>query len=590
MTSLAFILGVLPLAFSTGAGAGARHSVGTGVMGGMLAATFLAIFFVPMFFKVITQRKLREPRSTDEIKAEAEHAHKAGHYTGHGHHAPAAGRSRRRARREENRHDGAPHVPANQPALIAAAALLAACAAPPRADSTAARTSCPPGSSVAPFPRPGGPRSATRASMRWSTRRCRTTATWRAPSRASTSRAPRCGCASAERLPSINAGVSAGRARVSENGAVPLGGASPIGGNYRAAINVAYEVDLWSRLGRTRDAAREELLASTFARDTLRTALAAQVVQAYVTLQALDSQYTLFETAVRAQRESLNLQRLRLEAGDIAELDIRQLEAEMIANDAQLPKLARARGEAERALALVLGRSPRAVVEGAIPRGASPAAIPANATLPEGLPSDLLQRRPDVQAAEARLRAAGARVDAARAAYFPSISLTAALGQESVQLSKLTDGPSLIWSVVASLTQPIWNGGRIDAQNDLARARQREAEIDYRDTVAAAFKEARDALGARSETELSLRNAIERERALSRAAQLTALRFNGGESSRLDLIEAERAALAAQSQAADARRALAAAQADLFRVLGGGWQMPDEASVRARTDTQPMQR
>jgi len=481
------------------------------------------------------------------------------------------------------------HRPSLRSALapVAVAALLAACAAPPQADAPAAAPDLPAGVAVPTIPATwwtsfGDARID--ALVDEAVRNNRDLA--RAVARIDQSRAA-LRLASAERLPRNDAGGSAARARVSENGSVPLNGASPVGGDYRATLDVAYEVDLWSRLGRSRDAAREELLASSFARDTLRNALAAQVVQAYVSLQALDSQYALFEAAVQAQRESLRLQRLRFEAGDIAELDIRQLEAELIANDAQLPKLARARGEAERALALVLGRSPRALVEDGVARDPSPTALPPNVSLPEGLPSDLLQRRPDVQAAEARLRAAGARVDAARAAYFPSISLTASLGQQSVQLSRLTDGGSLIWSVVASLTQPIWNGGRIDAQNDLARARQREAEIDYRDTVAMAFKEARDALGARSETEQSLRNAIERERALSRAAQLTGLRFNAGESSRLDLIEAERAALAAQSQAADARRALAAAQADLFRVLGGGWQMPDEPAIKAATAPAP---
>src|SRR5207237_7948637 len=128
-------------------------------------------------------------------------------------------------------------------------------------------------------------------------------------------------------------------------------------------------------------------------------------------------------------------------------------------------------------------------------------------------------------------------------------------------LSRLTDAPSLVWGVVASLTQPIWNGGRLAAQSELAQARQREVELDYRDTVATAFKEVRDALVARSETEQSLRYAVERESALLRAAQLTSLRFNGGEASRLNVIEAERTALAAQAQVADARRALAAAQA-----------------------------
>jgi multidrug efflux system outer membrane protein len=376
--------------------------------------------------------------------------------------------------------------------------------------------------------------------------------------------------ARANRLPSVSAGAAGARQRASETIAIPVGGASPVTNNYRATLNVAYEVDLWSRLARTRDAARDELLATTYARDTLRTALAAQVVQSYVALQALDAQVVLFERTVQAQRSSVDLQRKRFDAGDIGELDLRQLQAELIANETQLPKLARARGDAQRALAFVLGRSSRELVDGAVARADTPAAIPTGAPLPDALPSHLLEHRPDVQAASARLRAAGARVDAARAAYFPSISLNAAIGGESAELSKLTNGASLIWSVLASLTQPIWDGGRIDASNDMARARQREIEIDYRDTVANAFKEVSDALAARTETEQSLRNATDRERALAQAARLTKLRFDGGEESRIELIRAERADLAAQSELVDARRALAATQADLFRVLGGG--------------------
>ncbi len=390
--------------------------------------------------------------------------------------------------------------------------------------------------------------------------------------------------ARADRMPRIDAGASSGRQRVSETTAVPLGGASPTASDQRVSINVAYEVDLWSRLARTQDAAHDELLASTFARDTLHNALTAQVVKSYVALQALDSQIALFERTVQAQRDSLALQRHRFESGDIGELDVRQLEAELIGNEAQLPKLERARAEAERALALLLGRSPRQVIEAALPRGAAPASVPVAAQLPAALPSDLLERRPDVQAALARLRAAGARVDAARAAYFPSISLTAGFGRESAMLSNLTDGASLIWSVVASLTQPIWDGGRIDAQNDLARAQRREVEVDYRDTVATAFKEASDALGARSEAEQTLRHATDRERALAQAARLTKLRFDGGEESRIEVIRAERDDLAALSERVDALRAVAAAQADLFRVLGGGWSRADDTAV-AKTVT-----
>jgi multidrug efflux system outer membrane protein len=267
----------------------------------------------------------------------------------------------------------------------------------------------------------------------------------------------------------------------------------------------------------------------------------------------------------------MRLQRMRFEAGDISELDIRQLDAELIDNEAQLPKLDRARGEAERALALVLGRSPRALVEQGVAR-AETATLRASG-VPEGLPSDLLLRRPDVQAAEARLRAAGARIDAARAAYFPGITLTAAYGRESTDLSNLLNAQSLAWNVAAALTQPIWDGGRIGAQYDATKARRTQAELDYRDSVVIAFKEARDALGAYGEADTTLQSGRRRALALERAAELTRLRFNGGESSRLDVINAERLALTAQAQTADAQRALTAAQANVFRALGGGWKV-----------------
>lgn len=385
--------------------------------------------------------------------------------------------------------------------------------------------------------------------------------------------------ASAERMPRIDAGVDSGRARFSETGAIPLAGPATAS-DHRATISVSYEVDLWSRLANTQAAARDELLASIFARDTVRTALAAQVVKTYVALQALDAQIALFERTVQEERDSLALQRRRFEQGDIDELDIRQLQAELIDNEAKLPRLERARGDVGRALALLLGRSPRAIVAGNVARDTQPATVPMPAQLPAALPSDLLERRPDVQAALAQLRAAGARVDVARAAYFPSISLTASIGTGSAELSGLTSGASLIWSVLASLTQPIWDGGRIDARNEFARAQRREVEIDYRDSVAAAFKEASDALAARSETERSLRLAIDREVVLAQAAHLTQLRFDGGQESRIEVIRADRADLAAQSEVVDARRAVAVAQADLFRVLGGGWQGADRVPAK----------
>lgn len=373
--------------------------------------------------------------------------------------------------------------------------------------------------------------------------------------------------ARADQSPQVALGAQSARLRSSGNA---VGSVEATANDHQLALSVAYEADLWGRFARTSDAARQELLATTLAQDTVRSALAAQVVQGYVTLQSLDAQRRLYGQAVTVQRESLQLQQLRFDAGVIGELDMQQLRAELWANEQQLPQLARAAGEAERSLSVLLGRSPRAIVEQGVQRGDQ--ALPGATAVPAGLPSDLLQRRPDVAAAEARLRASGARVDAARAAYLPSVSLTAGLGRQSAELSNLFDGPSLIWSVVASLTQPIWDGGRIGAGVDAAQARRLQAELDYRDAAASAFKEVRDALARQDEARVTLELGRQRAQALARAAELTRLRHDAGEASRLLVIEAERAALNVQAQNADIQRSLVSAQVDLFRALGGGWK------------------
>jgi multidrug efflux system outer membrane protein len=455
---------------------------------------------------------------------------------------------------------------------LALAALLAACAAPGPSTPMAAQD-LPAGTAMAPVPadwwkRFGDPQIDALVDEALANNRDLA----RAVARIDESRAA-LRLANADRSPQVNASASGARSRLSENTGIPGGGT---GNSFSAGLNVAYELDLWGKLANASAAARAELLATELARDTLRTALAGQVVRSYAALQALDAQIGIYQQVLVGQRDGLRLQKLRLDAGDMAELDWRQLEAELLNSELQLPKLERARGEAERALALVLGRSPKALLEQGVQRAARPTA--GMAELPEGIPSDLLLRRPDVQSAEARLAAAGARVDVARAAYLPSIGLSASFGGQSSELSKLFDSGSLVWSVVASLTQPIWNGGRLDANLDGTKARQLQAELDYRDSVAIAFKEVRDALAAHGEARASLVTSQRRSDALQRAAQLTRLRFEGGETSRLLLIDAERLALLAQLQVQDERRGLLSAQAEVYRALGGGWQAPQRVS------------
>ena len=372
--------------------------------------------------------------------------------------------------------------------------------------------------------------------------------------------------ARADGLPNVAATAGAARQRSGANAGLP----APVTGNaFNLGLNVSWEADVWGRVAAGTRAAREDLASITLDRDALRTALAAQVVQAYAAVQSIDAQTAAFRATVVGQREGVRLQRLREQGGELSQLDLRQIEAELAGNESQLLKLERARGETSRALATVLGRSPRAVWSASITAPAKPLAVAGG--VPAGLPSTLLQQRPDIAAAEARLRAAGARVEVARAAYLPGVALSASLGKASTDLSNLLDGPSTVWSLVASLTQPVWNAGRLDANREATLARQRQAELDYRDTVARAFREVRDALEAQAEADASLVLVRQRADALRQSARLTQLRVDAGQSARLEGIEAERIALAAQSQLADQQRALAAAQADLFRALGGGW-------------------
>jgi multidrug efflux system outer membrane protein len=382
--------------------------------------------------------------------------------------------------------------------------------------------------------------------------------------------------ARADYWPTVNGTLGGAREHPSANGVTPLpAGSPPTINDFQASLNVSYEVDLWGRVANANASARGELLATEYARSTLRNALIAQVVQSYATLQSIEARRRAYGDSVAAQRESLRLQRVRFDAGDIGELDIRQIEADLETSELQLPKLDRALGEAQRSLAVLLGRSPKDILAKPIAR--STAAVSVTGELPAGIPSDLLLRRPDVRAAEARLRAAQARVDVARAAYFPQVVLTGSYGRESLQLSDLTNGSSLLWNLVASLTAPIWNGGRISAQNDIARAQRVQIELDYRDSVANAFREVADAIQAVDEAQKSVATTESRTSALVRAAELAKLRYEGGELSRLDVINADRAVLTSRADVAEERRSLAVAQSDLFRALGGGWSVTPRA-------------
>jgi len=338
--------------------------------------------------------------------------------------------------------------------------------------------------------------------------------------------------------------------------------------DYRATINVSYELDLWGRLRNTAGAARAELLASESARDTVYLALATQVARSYFALAALDARVELTRRTVLLREDALRLQKRRNENGLTSDFELRQLEAEAAAVRAQLPPLERERDTEEAALAVLLGRSPRAIFEGAVAR-APASAEPIATALPDGMPSELLLRRPDLVEAEQRLVAANARIAAARAAMFPSIALTGFLGSESAALAGLFSGPAGIWTLAAALTQPIFSAGRLEAETEAAGARERQALAQYQRAIQTAFREVRDALVAQARARETFEAESQRVAALGETLRLARLRYEHGLSGQLDVLDSERGLLAAQMVRIDALRAQRAAVADLYKALGG---------------------
>lgn len=337
---------------------------------------------------------------------------------------------------------------------------------------------------------------------------------------------------------------------------------------YRAALRVSYETDFWGRLQASAQAARAELLATEAAGETVRITLAAEVVKGYFSLRSLDAQAAATRRSLALREDALVLQRKRFERGVISEFEYRQLEAEVAAARAQLPPLERDRELEEAALAVLLGRSPKAIMENGVERSAETGAL-APAAVPAGLPSELLLRRPDLVEAEQRLVALNARVAAARAAYFPSIELTGLLGSGSQALSSLFTGPAAIWSLAAAVVQPIFTAGRLDAQLEAAQARERQALAAYQGAIQNAFREVRSALASQTRARESYEAEGARVTALAATFRLARLRYINGLASQLDVIDAERGLLAAEIARYEALRSQRAAVADLYRALGG---------------------
>lgn len=387
----------------------------------------------------------------------------------------------------------------------------------------------------------------------------------------------RAGLAQAERLPQVFAGASGAREQFSEATAQFPPGEPLEVETYRSTVNLSFELDFWGRLARLSEAARAELLASVEGRRNVRLAVIAETVTAYFDLLALDRQLAIAAATLESRQEAVRLQRLRFDAGTISGLDLAQAEAELAATEAAVPFRQRVLRQIEDRMSVLLGR-----IGGEIARASEGDRQPEEGALyalqlpeiPVGLPSELLARRPDVAAAEQRLVASNARIGVARAAFFPTIALTGYAGSESDELSGLFRSGTSIWGIAAGLLQPIFQGGSAIRGVEIAEARRRQSLASYAKSVQVAFADVEDALIARSTGTLE-REALERQvAALTRARRLARLRYEAGDSSYLDLLDAERGLFRSQLEWVIARRAELGSAVLLFKALGGGWEPP----------------
>ena len=378
--------------------------------------------------------------------------------------------------------------------------------------------------------------------------------------------------ARADLYPSVDLGVNASRSKVTEVGTVPIPrGVSPTGNDFRIGLTAAYEIDLWGKYRTATRAAQNDLLATQYARETVRTAVAAQVARTYFDLIAADAQLQLLKDTLALREQTVSLQTDRAQAGVIGQYDLAQAKAERDAVRADIAVAQRAVSQYESALAVVVGRSPREVFHPSVVREPSLTKLLAVPTVPAGLPSGILERRPDLRQLERELAAASLRIDRARADYLPSLNLTGTLGTESAALRQLLSGPSLIWSLGAGLAQPLFNLDRIGANVEAQTARREELVVNYRQTVQAAFKDVHDALAANETTRTALAAQTTRRDELQQAYELSDLRYKAGYSPYLEVLDAQRQLLQAQTLSILAARDVRLALVDLANALGGGW-------------------
>jgi len=372
-------------------------------------------------------------------------------------------------------------------------------------------------------------------------------------------------------FPEIDLGAVGARSRSS--GAVTTPVPIQLNTDFRVALSTSFEIDFWGRLRRMVEGARAQALATHYAKDVVTLSLAGLTAQSYFLLRSLDAQVAATRETLATRDDNLDIVRRRVDSGLASDLDLAQAQGARSDAAALLKDLVR-----QRALALHLLGTLTGKLDLALPAG-DLAQIPMPPTPPPGLPSSLIERRPDIRAAEENLVSANAQIGVAKAALLPRISLTGFYGGESQDLSNLVSTGGRIWSIGFALALPIFTAGRLNAEIDATTARQKQALATYQRSIQSGFREVADALvniertGA---TEFDLKESVD---AATNALRLATRRYEAGYSPYINVLDAQRSLNVSQLALIRNRQAQLSASVDLFKALGGGWQ---DAQLDAR--------
>lgn len=371
------------------------------------------------------------------------------------------------------------------------------------------------------------------------------------------------GITRADQLPTITGSASATNQRFPQSkGAAPLETSAN-----QVSLGLAWELDFWGKFRRATEAARADVLATEWGQRAVRTTLVSDVATAYFQLRELDLELEISRQTLASRQESLHLVEVRAKGGVTSMLDVRQSEQLVYQAAASIPDLERRIEQQENFISVLLGQNP-----GPIPRGKPLVDNVVPPVVPAGLPSSLLERRPDIQAAEQQLVSANARIGVAKAAFFPQITLTAVGGYQSSALTSLFTGPAGFWSFGGQLLQPIFNRGRIRSNVRLTEAQKEEAVLIYQQSIQQAFRDVSDSLVAYRKNQEVRQQQDLLTRAAEDATRLSNMRYRGGVTSYLEVLDSDTRYFSAQITLAQADLNERLAMVQLYRALGGGWQ------------------